>query len=77
MTAPPPPSMDDLSEHIRDIRTALTALGYALGRQPVMDADALRSDMLELCMDLQPPAATELVILIAQAALRGSADRAR
>lgn len=75
MTEHPPISLDDLAEHIRDIRTALVALGYALGRQPTIDADSLRNDMLKICVSLNPPVAVELVTEIAVSALRGSADR--
>lgn len=73
MTEHPPISLDDLAEHIRDIRTALTALG----RQPTIDADSLSNDMLEICLSMNPPVAAGLVTEIAASVLAGQKHRGR
>lgn len=75
-------SLEDVEEHIKDLRTALTGLAYALGRQPTLDAELLRTDLLEVSLahtgnqDTRP-VAIELLTLLAQAIERGRRNSER
>ena len=70
-------SMEHLRVHVQDLRTVLAGLGYALGRQRTLDADQLRSDLMEICLphkDNPDMVATELAILLGEAIARGKAN---
>ena len=67
--------LEDLADHIRDLRTALVGLCYAMGRQPHIDPNQFCLDLLEICLHGEgPPIATELMTLLAQSIRRGQAD---
>jgi hypothetical protein len=75
-----PVSLDDLAEHVRDLRTVLCGLGYALGRQQALDAEQLRADLFEICLpseDNPGTVATELATLLAQSIEQGKANSGR
>ena len=71
-------SLSDLNEHIRDLRTVLTGLGYALGRQSALNADDLRTDLLEICLPSKGSPGTvahDLATSLGQAIARGKEYR--
>lgn len=78
MTHPDHVSFEDLCAHVQDLRTVLTGLAYALGRQANLNAEQLQADLLEICLPtMQEPnvVADELATLLASSILRGKANR--
>ena len=71
-------SLADLNEHIRDLRTVLMGLGYALGQQRALDAERLRTDLLEVCLPSKGSpdtvVASDLATLLGQSIARGKVD---
>jgi len=75
----PDVSLAALNEHVRDLRTVLCGFAYALGRQGALNAEQLRTDLLEICLPVPGSPhmlATELATLLAGAIVRGRADNA-
>ena len=58
----------------------MCGLGYALGRQPVIDAEKLRTDLLEICLPTKGSpntVANKLGTLLAESILHGKAEEER
>ena len=73
-------SLDDLTEHVRDLRTIMCGLARALGRQPALDAEKLQADLLEICLPTKGSphtVADDLGTLIGRSILQGKAEEDR